>query len=87
MPTFEIEQYEIHSQTYRIEAKTEAEAIKRLLDGEAEAVDNGLEYVQVAEELGLPVEQFPDLADELRTLGVSVDEDIITSIRRIEQID
>ena len=87
MPTFEIEQYEIHSQTYRIEAKTEAEAIKQLMDGEAEAVDNGLEYVQVAEGLGLPVENFPDLADELQTLGVSVDEDIIPSIRRIEQID
>ena len=30
MPTFEIEQYELHAQTYRIEAASEAEAIKRL---------------------------------------------------------
>ncbi len=43
MPTFEIEQYEIHTQTYRIEAKTVAEAIKQLMDGDAEVMNNGLE--------------------------------------------
>ena len=56
MPTFEIEQYELHTQTYRVEASTEAEAIKRLFDGDGEAVDNGLDYIEVAEDFGLPVE-------------------------------
>ena len=30
MPTFEIEQYEVHAQKYRVEADSEAEAIKML---------------------------------------------------------
>ena len=32
MPTFEIEQYEIHSQKFQVKAKNEAEAIKKLFD-------------------------------------------------------
>ena len=89
MPTFEIEQYELHTQTYRVEASSEAEAIKKLFDGDGdgdgdvEAVDNSQEYIEVAEDFGLPVEQNRELADELRSLDVSVGEDIIASIRTI----
>ncbi|MDZ4821420.1 MAG: hypothetical protein SGJ20_20855, partial [Planctomycetota bacterium] len=52
MPTYKIEQYEINSLLYRVEAETEALAIKKLLDGCAEPVDNGLEYTEVADDLG-----------------------------------
>ena len=86
MPTFEIEQYEIHTQLYRVEADSEAEAVKRLFSGQAIAVDDGLEYIEVAEDVGLPVEEYRKLADELRRLDESVGEDFIPSIRSIEQV-
>jgi hypothetical protein len=84
MPTYEIEQYEIHVQKYTVEAATEAEAIAKLLDGEAEPVDNSLEYVEIAEDLGLPADEYRDLAEALRELGVPVNE-VIHSIRSIEE--
>jgi len=36
MPMWEIEQLELHAQTYRVEALDEAEAIQKLFSGEAE---------------------------------------------------
>lgn len=87
MPTFEIEQYELHTMKYRVEASSKAEAIKMLFDGDGEAVDNGLDYIEVAEDFGLPVEQNHELADALRSLDVSVGEDIIHSIRAIEEVE
>jgi hypothetical protein len=87
MPTFEIEQYEIHVQRYRVAAKNQADAIAKLFNGEADPVDNSLEFVEVAEDFGLPVEENRDLAKQLRKRGVTVDNDIIGSIRSIEQIE
>ena len=87
MPTFEIEQYELHTMKYRVEASSEAEAIKRLFDGDGEAVDNSLDYIEVCEDFGLPVEQNRGLADALRSLDVPVGEDIIASIRTIEEVE
>ena len=86
MPIFEIEQYEICVTTHRVEASSEAEAIAKLFDGAADAVDNSHEYIEVAEDCGLPADEHPELATELRSLGVPVDE-IISSIRSIEQIE
>jgi hypothetical protein len=85
MPTYEIEQYELHVQKYRVEATTEAEAIAKLLDGEAEAVDNSLEYVEVAEDYGLPADDDRDLAEALRDRGISIGE-VIHSIRGIVEV-
>ena len=88
MPTFEIEQYELHAQRFRVEADSPAHAIKQLFDGgAAEAVDNSLDLIEVATDHGLPIEDFPELADELRRLGESLDDDFIPSIRWIEQVD
>ncbi len=87
MPEYEIEQYELHVMKYRIKAKDEAEAIRRLLDGEAEAVDNGLEYIEVAEDFGLPVDQHRELAAQLTASGVPVGEHVIPSIRSVEQVE
>lgn len=86
MPMFEIEQYEICVTTYRVEASSEAEAIAKLFDGAADAVDNSHEYIEVAEDCGLPADEHQELATGLRSLGVPVDE-IISSIRSVEQID
>lgn len=86
MPTFEIEQYEICVTKYRVEASSESEAITKLLDGGAEAIDNSHEYIEVAEDWGLPANEHQELAAGLRELGIPFDE-IIPSIRSIEQIE
>lgn len=87
MPMFEIEQYELHAMKYRVEAATEAEAIKRLLDGEAEPVEQSQDYIEVAEDFGLPTDEYRELADELRALGVAVDDAVIPSIRSIREVE
>jgi hypothetical protein len=86
MPVYEIEQYEIHAQRFRVKARSEAEAIKKLYDGEADAVGEGAELIEVADDIGLPAEENRELADALHKLGVSVDE-IISSIRSIEAVE
>lgn len=85
MPQFEIEQYELHIMKYQIEAKDEAEAIARVLDGETEPVDNSLEFVEVAQDIGLSAEEHGELAKELRKRGVPVDE-AIPSIRSVVNV-
>lgn len=82
MPEYLIEQYELHTQSYRVEADGEAQAIQKLLDGQAQPVDNGLEFIEVVDDLGLPADTYPELAKALRELGVDTD-DVIPSIRDI----
>ena len=84
MSTYETEQYEVHTQTYRIEARSEAEAIKMLFDGQAEPVDQSQDFIEVCDDLGLPAEEYRELADQLRSLGISVGEHVIPSIRSVE---
>ena len=86
MPTYQIQQYEIHAMRYRVEAASEAEAIAKLFEGEAEPVEQSQEYIEVAEDFGLPVDKHRELADALRALGVSVGDTVIPSIRSIERI-
>jgi hypothetical protein len=83
--TYEIEQYELHVSKYRVEAATEAEAIGKVFQGEGEAVDNSLEYIEVAEDFGLPADEYPDLARALRKQNIWVDA-VIPSIRSIEKV-
>jgi hypothetical protein len=83
---YEIEQYELCVTKYRVEASSEAEAIAKLLDGGADAVENSHEYIEMAEDCGLPADEHQELAAELRSLGVPVDE-IIPSIRSVKQVD
>jgi len=80
---YKIEQYEIHVQTYKVEADSEAEAIVKLFDADGEAVDGSLEHVEVCEDRGLPANEYEELVKELRSLGVSIGEDVIPSIRSI----
>lgn len=84
MPTYEIEQYELHSAKFRVEADSEAEAINKLFDGEGDAVDNSLEFIEVADDHGMPADDFPRLAKILKRRGMNVGTDIIPSIRSIE---
>ena len=87
MPQYEIEQYELHVMKYRVEAQSEAEAIAKLFKGNAEPVDDSLEYVEVCEDRGLPADEHRELAEQLRALGVTVDEAVIPSIRSVVRAD
>lgn len=86
MPIFEIEQYELHTTTYHVEADNIAEAIVKLLDGDGDPVDNSTEYIEVADDKGLWAEDHPELAQRLRDQGVPVDH-VIPSIRNVTQQD
>ena len=85
MPTFQIEQYELHATTYRVEANSEAEAIDKLFEGEGEIVDGSQIYIEVADDFGLPADEYPDLVRELAALGVTTG-DLIPSVRSIEEV-
>jgi hypothetical protein len=88
MPIFEIEQYELHVQRYRIEANDEADAIAALFAGEADAVDNSLEYIEVADDCGMLVTLNRALAEKLLARGVICDgDDRIPSVRSIERMN
>ena len=87
MPQYEIEQYELHVQKYRVEADSKAQAIAKLFSNEADPVDDSLEYVEICEDRGLPAEEHREIADQLRELGVTVDEAVIPSIRSIERVE
>lgn len=87
MPVYEIEQYELHTMIYRVKADDPAEAIVKLLDGEADPVDNSQEYIEIADERGLLVADHPELAEKLRAQGVPVDDQIIPSIRSVSMIE
>ena len=84
MPTYVIEQYELHAAKYRIKAISEAEAITKLLEGEGDPVDQSLEYIETADSYGMPAEDYPKLAAGLKRSGVLESNDIIPSIRSIE---
>ena len=88
MPTYELEQCELHTMRYRVEAASEAEAIARLFAGEAETVEQSQDFIEVADDYGLPVDEHQGLAAALRALGLMRDKDeVIPSIRSIEMID
>jgi hypothetical protein len=86
MPTYEVQQYEHHVMKYRVVAATEAEAIAKLFQGEAEPVGPSQEFIEVADDFGLPADEYCDLAEALRKLGVSVDGAVIPSIHSIKQV-
>ena len=85
MPTYEIEQYELHAMKYRVEADSEAEAIAKLFAGDADPVEQSQDMIEVANDYGLPSEENRELADALREQGIPVDE-VIPSIRSIEVV-
>ena len=86
MPTYEVEQYELHAMKYRVEAATKAEAIAKLFQGEAEPVCQSQDFIEIAEDFGLPAEECRDLAEALRALGVFVNGAVIPSIRSVKQV-
>ena len=86
MEMYEIEQYEVHTMTYRVQAETPAEAIVKLLDGEAIPSGKPDEFIEVADDRGIPADRCQELAEELRQMGVPV-EGVIPSIRSVNVLD
>lgn len=86
MPKYEVTQYELHYQTYTIEADSAAEAIAEVLSGNVDASDNGSEYIQTADNYGIPTTEQPELAARLRDLGFKCD-DMIRSICSVKELN
>ena len=88
MPTYEVEQYELHAMNYRVEAANEAEAIAKLFAGEAEPVGQSQDFIEVAEDFGLPAEEYRELAEALQKKGLMRGKDeVIPSIRSVEVVE
>jgi hypothetical protein len=88
---YEVEQYEIHTVTYRVKANSEAEAIQKVLEGDGDMVDDSQEYIETANEKFLPLD--PEIIKELEELGVQIEETAfddskgVPSIRSVEETD
>lgn len=87
MPKFVIEQYELHLSVHEIEADSPAAAIKQWLENPALG-DNGDDvsrFLEVAEQHGLSTADNQELAEQLRHLGVPV-QDIVPGIRQVYRL-
>jgi hypothetical protein len=58
MPTYQIAQYETHTQGYTVEADNPKEALQKIMDGEGDIIEGSLEYCEVDDTKGMPVEEF-----------------------------
>ena len=88
MPIYEIEQYELHVMKYRVEGDDEADAIAKLYKGQADPIDNSLEFVEIAEDQGMSVFGEEDLAAQLWDRGIIDSSDtVIPSIRTVERVE
>jgi type III secretion system FlhB-like substrate exporter len=86
MPQFAVEQYELHACTYHVTADSAAEAIHKVLNGGETMVDNSGKYIEVAEDVGLPCDEYRDIVEALQRLGDRIPESHIPSIRSVEEI-
>lgn len=88
MPKFVVERYELYAQKVEIEAAGEAQAIAAVLNGEGTDIDNGLDYIESADEFGMPTEELSEeLEAELRALGVDLGGDFVHAIRSVDEVE
>ena len=87
MPVYEIDLYELHKQTYRVEAASPALALQKIEDMDCKPVPDSLVYLRTIPEGSLQClnEAFPGLIDELDKLGMDHHEE--TSIYEMRQVD
>ena len=87
MAKFEVEQYELHVSTHEVDAKDEAEAVVKVLQGEGECIDGLFAFVEMARSYGMPQEENPKLSRALAKTGLLAGmRDVIPSIRRVRQV-
>lgn len=88
IPTYEIEQYQVHIQRYRVKALNEADAVLQLYKGQGDRIEGSLEFVEVAHDCGMSVAEALALAQELWELGaITRCELVIPSIRSITEVE
>ena len=86
MPTYEIEQYELWSSKFRVQAANRGEAIAKLLCEGGEAVDDSSQLIEVCDDRGMLQVEHADLVAELEAAGCELSDDaIIPSIRDVEE--
>jgi hypothetical protein len=87
MPVYEIDLYELHKQTYRVEAASPALALQKIEEMDCKPVPDSLVYLRTIPEGSLESldEAFPGLIDELEELGIDHYEE--TSIYDMRQVD
>jgi len=83
--TFEIEQYELHVMTYRVEADTPGEAVVKLLQGHGEPLDDTLEFIEVCHDKGIAADSAPDLATHLRQAGIELGGGVVPLIPTVRE--
>lgn len=88
MSKFKIEQYEIHSQTYIVEAETKAEAVLAVLDGKADFKFkcDGPKYIQVDFDHFQPDLFTDEELEQIENSGNWTEDTSVPSIRNIEEI-
>lgn len=86
MKKFLVEQYEIWSQKYEVEANSEEEAILEVLDGNVDALNNELEYIETAEDIGLPKDFLTEKALKFFEKNNVVIYDYLPSIRSVREM-
>ena len=89
MPRYRIERYEIHTSQFEVEASNKAEAVKKVLTSEAgDFVDDGVEFIEMCDAMGLPRKADPELFDSVRRLGcLHKGATFLPSIRAVEEVD
>lgn len=88
MPMYEIEQYELWTQKYRVNASSRAEAILKLDKGQGVPVDDSAEFIETEFSRGMMQDENEELTAELKALGYEFRDDaIIESIRDVECLD
>ena len=97
MPKFRVGRLEVHEYPVEVEAKDMVEAIQKVLDGEGDSVDVGIDegtFIETDEEHGMSLDllihEYPELnkPNILKQLGKIVNKkNFIPSIRSVEEID
>ena len=85
--TFEIEQYELHVRAYRVEANRRGRGHSPTVQRRSGPHRQFARIHRSGRRIRMPADQNRTLADQLRSLGIAVDDDIIPSIRTIEKVE
>jgi hypothetical protein len=82
---FDVQQYELHILTRRVEADDPADAIRRVFAGDGEATN--FEFAGIANDHGMSLDDDRNLADQLYDRGIiKPGHSIVPSIRSVRQV-
>ena len=85
MPTFRVEQYELHKVSYLVEdVVSPADAIEQVVKGLVNMEDDTGEFLELAEAYAAPLAD--EVTAELRERGLQVFEQRVPSIRSVQEV-